>query len=158
MKKIFFAFSALLILSLSALAQPPKGNAKPGDQYGSISSVDGALDISAIPAKLAENESFDTKIRAKVLDVCPKKGCWLKLAVNDSTEAFVKMKDYAFFAPLALKGKTIVMDAKVTMKTTSVAELQHYAEDAKKPKAEIEAIKEPQKEIRFLATGIQVVQ
>lgn len=158
MQKIIITISVFLMLSVVAMAQPPKGKALPGDKYGSITTVEGAVDIAEIPAQLAQKESFDTKVKAKVLDVCSKKGCWLKLAVNDSTEAFVKMKDYAFFAPLAIKGKTIVMDAKASIKTTSVEELQHYAEDAKKSKEEIDAIKEPEKEISFLASGIQVVE
>jgi hypothetical protein len=158
MHKITSTISCFLLLSVMAIAQPPKGKALPGDTYGNITTIDGAVDIAQIPAQLAEKGSFDTKVKAKVLDVCSKKGCWLKLAVNDSTEAFVKMKDYAFFAPLAIKGKTIVMDAKASIKTTSVEELQHYAEDAKKSKEEIAAIKEPEKEISFLASGIQVVE
>ncbi|MET0394478.1 MAG: DUF4920 domain-containing protein, partial [Chitinophagaceae bacterium] len=102
--------------------------------------------------------SIDTRITAKVLDVCPKKGCWLKLAVNDSTTAFVKMKDYAFFLPMAIKGKTIVLDGEAMMKTTSVDELRHYAQDAKKSKDEIAAITKPLTEIRFTAKGITVVE
>jgi Domain of unknown function (DUF4920) len=68
------------------------------------------------------------------------------------------MKDYAFFAPLAIKGKTVVMDAKASYKTISVEELKHYAEDAKKSQEEIDAIKLPKKEVRLLASGIQVVE
>lgn len=158
MHKIIITLAVFTMLCVTAMAQPPKGKALPGDKYGTITTVDGAVDIAEIPAQLAQKESLDTKVKAKVLDVCPKKGCWLKLAVNDSTEAFVKMKGYAFFTPLAIKGKTIVMDAKATIKTTSVEELKHYAEDAKKSKEEIDAIKEPEKEISFLASGIQVVE
>jgi len=44
------------------------------------------------------------------------------------------------------------------MKTISVAELKHYAEDAKKSKEEIDAIKEPQKEMKITAKGITVVE
>jgi hypothetical protein len=44
------------------------------------------------------------------------------------------------------------------MKTTSVAELKHYAEDAKKTQAEIDAIKEPKKEVRVTAKGIVIAQ
>lgn len=36
--------------------------------------------------------------------------------------------------PLAAKGKTVVIEGEAKMKTTSVAELKHYAEDAKKSK------------------------
>lgn len=141
-----------------ASAQPPAGDAKPGEWYGEKITQDGAIGIADIPAQLEKTDAIDTKIRAKILDVCPKKGCWIKLAVNDSTTAFVKMKDYGFFLPVAAKGKTVVIDGQVQMKTTSVAELQHYAGDAKKSKEEIAAITKPEKEIRVTAKGILVVE
>lgn len=139
-------------------AQPPAGDAKPGDTYGEKITADGAMNIADVATKLEKSEAVEGKIRAKVLDVCPKKGCWLKLQVNDSTTAFVKMKDYAFFLPVAAKGKTVVLDGQATMKTTSVAELRHYAEDAKKSKEEIAAITKPEKEMRVMAKGIVVVE
>ena len=155
MKKLFLA----LLITGSAFAvnaQPPAGDAKPGDFYGEKISADGAVPLSDVAQKLSETDKIETKITAKVLDVCPKKGCWIKLQVNETTTAFVKMKDYGFFVPLAAIGKTVVIDGKVEMKTTSVAELKHYAEDAKKSKEEIAAITQPEKEIRVLAKGILV--
>jgi len=157
MKKMFFGCS-LLMLTLAAAAQPPAGDAKPGEWYGEKPTTAGAVAMSEIPAKLESNTTLDTKVRAKVLDVCSKKGCWIKVAVNDSTTAFVKMKDYGFFLPEAAKGKTVVIDGLVEMKTTSVAELQHYAQDAKKSKEEIAAITKPEREIRLTAKGILVVE
>ncbi len=157
MKKILFA-AALTAFVFTANAQPPAGDAKPGDWYGEKITADGAIPMADIPAQLAKDDNIDTKIRAKVLDVCPKKGCWVKLAVNDTTTAFVKMKDYGFFLPVAAKGKTVVIDGNVKMKTTSVAELKHYAEDAKKSKEEIDAITKPAREINVLAKGIVVVE
>lgn len=157
MKNILLA--ALAAFSFTALkAQPPAGNANPGDWYGTQVEPAGAVDIATIPAKLQTTDSFYTKVKAKVLDVCPKRGCWLQLAVNDSTTAFVKMKDYAFFLPTAAKGKTIVLEGEAKTITTSVDELRHYAKDAKKPQAEIDAITQPEKEIRFTASGITVVE
>ena len=67
------------------------------------------------------------------------------------------MKDYGFFLPVAAVGKTVVLDAKVELKTTSVEELKHYAEDAKKSPEEIAAITAPKKEISVMAKGIVVV-
>jgi hypothetical protein len=157
MKKILCTGLASLVYFV-ATAQPPAGDAKPGDWYGEKVQTANAINIADIPAKLETNKVLNTKVKAKVLDVCPKKGCWLKLAVNDSTTAFVKMKDYGFFLPTAVKGKTVVLDGEVKMITTSVDELQHYAKDAKKPQAEINAITQPKKEIRFTATGITVVE
>lgn len=158
MKKLFLLAIAATTLSL-AQAQPPKGPANAGDQYGARINSKGAMDIAKLPAALAKNDSIArTKVIAKVLDVCPKKGCWMKVQVDDNTTAFVKMKDYGFFVPLELIGKTVVLDTEAKLKTTSVDELKHYAEDAKKPQAEIDAITEPKQEIRLLANGILVMK
>ncbi|MBH2004512.1 MAG: DUF4920 domain-containing protein [Sphingobacteriia bacterium] len=156
MKKI--TISLLLLIAVTAVnAQPPQVPAVAGSNFGAVVSDDKALPAETLPALLAKSEKLDTKIKAKVIDVCPKKGCWLKLQVNDTTTAFVKMKDYAFFLPLEIKGKTILLDGEASLVTTSVDELKHYAEDAKKSRAEIDAITQPKKEIRLVAKGIKVV-
>ena len=59
---------------------------------------------------------------------------------------------------VSAKGKTVVIDGKVEIKTTSVAELKHYAEDAKKSKEEIDAITKPEKEVRVMAKGIVIAE
>jgi hypothetical protein len=158
MKKILLSLS-IIMLATVVNAQPPAGDAKPGEWYGEKITADGAVPITDVAAKLAAGtESMDTKIKAKIIEVCPNKGCWLKLELNNGETAMVKMKDYGFFLPLAAKGKTVVIDGEVKMKTTSVAELKHYAEDAKKSKEEIDAITQPRKEVKVMAKGIVVVE
>jgi len=163
-KLIIFMKKFLIILILAgvstlAIAQPPAGEAKPGDFYGEKISTDGALSFSDVVRKVQGGNDFsNVKFTAKVTDVCPKKGCWLKLETPQGEEVMVKMKDYAFFLPVAAKGKQVVIEGEVIMKTTSVAELKHYAEDAKKTQAEIDAIKEPKKEVRVTAKGIVIAQ
>ncbi len=157
MKSIFLGL-LIIVFATAANAQPPAGDAKPGDWYGEKVNPEGAVSLADVSKNLAESDVVNTKMKAKVLEVCPKKGCWLKLQVNDSTTAMVKMKDYGFFVPIAAKGKTVVIDGEVKTKTVSVAELQHYAEDAKKSKEEIAAITKPEKEIRVMAKGIVVVE
>jgi hypothetical protein len=157
MKKTAFVIAIMVFITGITQAQPPAGFATVGTNYGDPVTADGAISIASLPAKLQNTEELQTKIKATVLDVCPKKGCWLKLQVNDSTTAFVKMKDYGFFLPLDIKGKTVVLDGSARMRTTSVAELRHYAEDAKKSKEEIAAIIKPLQEIRLTASGILVV-
>ncbi len=158
MKKIALVFS-LLVFSICSQAQPPEGNAAPGDSYGANVKTKGAVALAELAHKLENGSpSTEAKIKAKVLEVCPNKGCWLKLELPDGQQATVKMKDYGFFVPLAVKGKTVVIDGTVALKTTPVSELKHFAEDAKKSKAEIDAIIEPKKEISILASGIVVIQ
>ena len=153
----------LLLLCVAATyfvnAQPPAGDAKPGEWYGEKVNAEGALNINDVVGKLNGGSAFpDVKVQAKIVEVCPKKGCWLKLELADGSTAMVKMKDYGFFLPVSAKGKTVVIDGEVKIKETSVAELKHYAEDAKKSKEEIDAITKPEKEVRVLAKGIVIVE
>ncbi len=160
MKKIFLA-ALVAGFGLVANAQPPAGDANVGDFYGEkVTNLNDAVKLTDVAAKLNAGapDMATAKIKAKVLDVCPKKGCWVSLELENGEKAFVKMKDYGFFVPVAAIGKTVVIDGEVKMKTTSVAELKHYAEDAKKPQQEIDAITQPKKEVRVLATGIVVVE
>ena len=141
-----------------AFAQPPAGDAKPGDWYGKEITTAGAINAADLPAKLLGDNTIQTKVKAKVLDVCSAKGCWMKVAINDTIQGFVKMKNYGFFVPLAAKGKTVVIDGDAKIKTTTIEELRHYAEDAKKSKKEIKAITKPEREVRFIASGIVVAE
>lgn len=158
MKKIFLV--ALTVgFSTVLMAQPPAGPVNKGDTYGETIQPDGAIAVDALPKALSNNDnSLTTKITGKVTDVCSKKGCWLTLETADKTKVFVKMKDYGFFVPTEMIGKTVVLDGEAKLKTTSVEELKHYAEDAKKSAEEIAAITKPQSEIRFTAKGILVVK
>ena len=72
-------------------------------------------------------------------------------------EMRVTFKDYAFFMPKDLTGKKVVLDGFAFVETTSVEDLRHYADDAGKPKEEIDAITEPKKEVSFEAAGVLVL-
>lgn len=73
---------------------------------------------------------------------------------GDGTTMRVKFKDYGFFVPKDIAGKTAIMEGMARMETTSVDEQRHYAEDAGKTKAEIEAITQPTRELVFEASGV----
>ncbi len=161
-------FAAAVGVSSFAFSQetksfgPPAGNAVVGDVYGggvASNAESRAISVDKLSKKLKKDNKKveNVAVKGKVTDVCDKKGCWLTIQTEDNSQFFVKMKDYAFFVPTALKGKTVVMDGTAERKVTSVDEQKHYAEDAKKPKAEIDAIKSPKEEIRFVANGIKVV-
>ncbi len=159
MKKIIILIASLVLGNAAvSQAQEERKPAVPGQTYGAKIDAKGATAIAELPALIekSKDKKVRTKVSAKVLDVCPKKGCWMNLYINDSTTAFVKMKDYGFFVPMDMIGKTVVLEGEAYEKVTSVNELRHYAEDAKKPQSEIDAITQPQKSIRFTATGIKV--
>lgn len=161
----FALFVSFTSLSFSQEAvekpAPPAGNALVGDYYGtdvSSASVNKAISVEKLETELKSTKKTEsTAVKGQVTDVCEKRGCWLMIKTDDGSSFFVKMKDYAFFVPMALKGKNVVLEGSAERKITSVEELKHYAKDAKKTKAEIDAINAPKEEIRFLANGIKVV-
>ena len=163
-------YTAVLFLSFSSFCfaqedvekpAPPPGDALVGDYYGadiSSSSLKNAISVVKLEDKLkTSNKLENVAVKGEVTGVCPKRGCWISLKTEDGSSFFVKMKDYAFFVPTAAKGKKVVLVGNAERKITSVEELKHYAKDAKKSKAEIDAITTPKEEIRFLANGIKVV-
>ena len=107
-------------------------------------------------AKMEGKEEVTAKVEGKVAAVCQAKGCWMTLEKPDGSTMRVSFKDYGFFVPKDIAGKTVVIEGKAIINTTSVEELRHYAEDAGKSKAEIEMITEAKKELAFEADGVIV--
>ena len=167
MKKLALIFS--IMVSTVAFSQesqakkmgPPEGKAMVGEVYGagvSEKAEKSAMTTKKLDQKLKKSEKAEkVAVKGKVVKVCDKKGCWFTVETDNNEKFFVKMKDYAFFVPTALEGKNVILEGNAEMKVTSVDEQKHYAEDAKKPQAEIDAITKPEEEIRFVASGIKVV-
>jgi predicted amidohydrolase YtcJ len=160
MKKTILIF-ALAFTNLLWSQKKEIPEALPGTEYGAGVSESITYNVYTTDRVITELESQkelnNIIIQAKISGVCEKKGCWLTLENSKGMTVFVKMKDYAFFLPMSALGKTALLNADVQKKITSVEELKHYAEDAKKSKEEIEKITEPKTEIRVLAKGIKIL-
>ena len=146
----------MIAFTRAGYAQPPVEPASPGNTYGKKITADGSIAASELSKRLLKKDTVDVKIAAKVLSSCPKKGCWMNVELPDKTKMFVRFKDYAFFVPTDIAGKTVILEGIAFNQTTSVGELKHYARDAQKNQAEIDAITQPRKQVRFLANGVLV--
>jgi hypothetical protein len=95
-------------------------------------------------------------VKGKVEAVCQAKGCWMNIAGDqpEMEEMMVKFKDYGFFVPKDIAGREVVMQGYAFREVTPVDELRHLAQDAGKPQAEIDQITEPKVELKFLASGV----
>jgi len=92
-------------------------------------------------------------VRAEVLDVCKKKGCWIKVTDGQS-EARVKFADYAFFLPKDCEGKIAWIEGSVRRQTVSVEEQRHYAEES--GTEDPNSIDAPKALVSFMATGVRL--
>lgn len=159
MKKVL-SFIVSMFTGAIVMAQPPNVPATTGVHFGEKTTAENAISVTQlhelITTKNEGSRKADVKIKGVVTDVCTMEGCWIKVQSPDG-KMMVKMKDHKFTVPVALNGKTVVIEGAAEEKITSVEQLKHYAADAGKTKAEIESIKEPKKEIIVDAKGILVL-
>jgi hypothetical protein len=140
-----------LFLGLSAYSQE-------FDSFGKKIKAKGAISTSELVEKTQSSPSINAKVSGVVESVCQVKGCWMKVKLDNGQSMRVTFKDYGFFVPKDISGKTVVFDGVAKTSTTSVEELQHYAQDAGKSKEEIAKITEPKTELTFVANGVLVLK
>jgi hypothetical protein len=109
---------------------------------------------------LETGEKLDSVvILGKAKEVCQVKGCWMEVCDTSSCDqtVFVQFLDYGFFMPKDLAGTNVLMKGQLSREEVSVEDLQHYARDAGKPEEEINAIREPEIKITFVASGVKIL-
>lgn len=133
----------------SQTMSPPAPNAT--GEYGEVK-------FKSADAKLISESSSegDVVIKTTVVEVCPKKGCWMNVNGERPAEVMrVTFKDYGFFVPQELNGKEVAMQGRLVKHIESVEEQKHLLKDAKRPQSEIDAITKPKETLRFVATGVK---
>lgn len=171
MKRFFYALSAVIALTLTftlqtevqaqtqEAEQPAIPSAKPGVQYGKEITADQAISMDQLVANFKTDSVYNGKIVGEVVGVCQKKGCFIHLKrAGEEEPIMVRFKDYGFFMPQDIIGKTIIVEGEAKMTETSVAWLKHYAEDEGKSAEEIAKITEPKVDINIIADGVIVIQ
>ncbi len=129
-----------------------------GQNYGDKIHNKSIVGMEDVLVALKAGEEVETTMKARVSEVCQVKGCWMTLESDASSEPMVvKFKDYGFFVPKDITGREVIIEGKAFKEVTPVEELRHYAEDAGKSKDEIAAITQPKEELKFMATGVLVL-
>ena len=156
---------SIAVLALASFAAgcappPPAGQndvgGVPQTFYGSVIETDGALQVQDIREALAQDGRASLTFEGEVTATCAKKGCWMDVSSGSDT-VFVRFLDYSFFVPTeGAEGKRTVVQGEAFYDTLTVPMLQHYAEDAGKSQAEIDAITEPELRLAFTATGVMI--
>lgn len=142
-----------------AYAQEPIPAAKVGQQYGAKFEVKNSISVPELGVTLENTDEFKGQVQGEVLEVCKKKGCFIRVNAGEGKDpVMVRFLDYGFFMPQDIVGKQVVLDATASIKETSVERLQHYAQDAGMDASEIARITEPKKEVIIIASGVKVVE
>ena len=105
---------------------------------------------------LKPRDTVQTVFRARVVDVCQAKGCWMRLALPEGEAVMVRFKDYGFFVPKDIAGQEVVVSGEAFISEVSEEERRHLAADAGKPEAEIRKIRGAAREPGFEAAGVRI--
>ena len=174
-------YSFLVILAMLAFACSPEKQAVEDDHHSEVVeatksafpadsvSPDGSMSFHGL--RIAENDAISlgemsekvntsgtlekVKIAGTVEEVCQAKGCWMTMQLADDSDMRVRFKDYGFFVPKDIAGKTAIVEGKAFLDTVSVEDLRHYAVDGGMTEEEAaEKYTEPEVAINFEATGV----
>lgn len=143
-------------LVLSALMTMLVVGAYAQENFGKKINDKKSIEASALPGKMGKEEKMTAKVSGTVESVCQVKGCWMKVNLANGETMRVMFKDYGFFVPKDIAGKTVVFEGEAQKKEVPVEHLKHYAQDAGKSKEEIAKITEPKQELTFIADGVIV--
>lgn len=141
----------------AAVAAPEK-ELPTGKTYGAAITAEGAKPLAELAQVLGTQDSAQVKLVGKADAVCQAKGCWLTMKTPEGKEMRVRFKDYAFFVPKDISGKTIVINGWAHREEVPVSDLQHYAKDAGKSNKEVAAITKPEQQLNFEADGVLVTE
>ena len=125
--------------------------------YGEVIETNGGLNGPALrKALMISGGRTEVRFEGEIVATCPKKGCWMDV-VSEKDTVFVRFQDYGFFVPTeGVEGKRTIVEGEAFFDTLSVADQQHYAQDAGWTEEEIAEIREPELRLAFMATGVMI--
>ncbi len=131
-----------------------------GEFFGEAFDLTDLISVDELIPQMAGADSLAVQLTGTVSEVCQMKGCWMNIQPEneDHDAIMVRFKDYGFFVPKDIAGRQILMKGYAFKEVTPLEELRHYAEDAGKSAEEIAAITESKEEIKFLASGVFLLE
>jgi len=127
-----------------------------GSFYGQEFQVLPKVDADVFEKALNETDSVQTQLVGKIKEVCQAKGCWMRVALDNNKEVFVRFKDYGFFVPTDSSDKEVIINGAAFITKMSVEDQKHYAEDRGASANEIAKITKPKQELHFEAEGVLI--
>lgn len=158
MKVLISLFAiALIAASCGTSKETGEGDApKVGKAYGPVT-VQPELAVRAsemVERSKTDGSEQEYTFEGKMSEICAKAGCWVNIDAGGGESFMVRFKDH-FTIPTDTKPGTVAYFHGVAFNdTVSVDMLRHFAEDAGKSQAEIDAITEPEYTLSFIADGI----
>jgi hypothetical protein len=100
-----------------------------GEKFGAGVTLADTVSIDAIIADPNAYKGKTVRVEGMVLDVCPKRGCWMELAGKEPGHKLkFKVTDGEMVFPMDAKGKTAVAQGEVSVKELTLEQTKERAE------------------------------
>jgi hypothetical protein len=144
MNLLFRVLSGMLLCCLATIAS--------AENYGAAITTKNPLSLEAAIQELDDKLTADVLVESKVAAVCVVKGCWMALT-SSQNEVRVTFKNYGFFVPSSVIGKTVVVEGTLEKVVMSLEDTKHYVKDAGGDPSQVT---HPRTEYRIVASGVAV--
>ena len=149
--------AALVIIALAATA----GLSAAARKFGKPLTLKDTTKISDIYASPDAFNGKRVKVEGPIVDVCAERGCWIAIGSDQEFQTLrFKVDDGVIVFPMAIKGRTAVVEGVLTVTTLSVAEQveqgEHMAKE-KKTTFDPKTVKGPKTSIMIKGEGAEVL-
>ncbi|MCB9727797.1 MAG: DUF4920 domain-containing protein [Deltaproteobacteria bacterium] len=96
--------------------------------YGAAFALSESKPLAAVLADQPEPTEAQVQVSGVIDQVCQKRGCWLVMRDGDKT-ARITMMDHAFVVPIDSKGKQVVVEGTLGLRTFDEAQVKHLEAD-----------------------------
>jgi hypothetical protein len=144
MKTILLTLISFLALNVFA--------ADKADNFGAPLTLKDSVSVDTALEQFKKEPKKNFLIEAKVDKVCEKKGCWMILK-STTSDLRIKFKDYGFFVPITLVGKTVLVEGTLESKKLTLAQTKHYIQDEG---GDPSKVTEAKTEFQMVAIGVSV--
>lgn len=152
---MILSFLVIGAVSQGARAQEAADYASVGEPL-EITGAGDTGEAAELFGNLQPGDTVSTVFRARVLEVCQARGCWMRLELEEGRSVMVRFKDYGFFVPMDIAGREVAVGGKAFISEVSEEERRHLARDAGRSETEVKALEGPVREAGFEASGVRI--
>jgi hypothetical protein len=127
MKNLIYLFLGVFLFNLVTYAGD-------GKKYGNNLTLKEKTKISQILNNPSEYIGKKVLVEGIIIDVCPKRGCWLEVASDEEFQKIkIKVNDGEIIFPMEARGKNVLVEGEVyeikMTKEQAIARAEHEAEE-----------------------------
>ena len=140
---------ALLVFSISICSLADENSDK--NHFGAALTLKKPMTVEQA-INNASNTSSPILVEGEIGSVCQAKGCWMGFN-SKAGNVRVTFKDYGFFVPFSIVGKTVQAEGTLEKVTLSLEDSKHLVKDGG---GDPDSVTEPLVEYQMVASGVVI--